>query len=376
MFLKNISVKSLFEQREPEYMYEGIYSAADYRGEGYFQLIPLDRQSMTFDWVLPQPIVDIRRTFPVFNQKLTLGTVIGDEVKDNFRWVNSLFGFGEEALKNLPINNVYLISDAANFPFNEATWGIYENGLVEMPHNVFPIQGKYNALSVTRQGRLEFRSVNFDDPFDVLKVYKGFSASKIMDDGRSVSLLETEPGTDHLLIEGLRGHPGQIFKEDDYSKPGSVERNKIHTKLLTWLRDGLRYREYLRAALNGDVIRWGDDFRCSLPRMVFNHTLWVEDGDDRLFLLKMLPKADRSAGLRHDDLGDFVRSVGEVYGYDFRAAYVTTNGQDVRTIVRRTEGLMPVRYALSDATVDFQAGFSANKYLQRPLASFIVVSGG
>jgi hypothetical protein len=266
---------------------------------------------------------------------------------------------------------VLLASDASNSPLNEGHFAIQDGKILPLPEGSQPVTGKHYVLS-TAEGRVSFPLVDTEDAGSVRLAGEGFFAPKIIHEGSPLRLLDEIPGTSTFSLSCYRGHIGQIFNDEAYSEMNSPKRAEIHTQLLEYLRDPVRYARFVRDIMYGLPVKFGEHGMIKFSPMVYNHTYWIESTAGDIYLFKTYPSRtlEKTAGVTFNDGPDLLIEVAETYGFGIRNAFIGTNGKDVRVILPKDGKPAPIRTIENYPNQTLGDG----NYFDRPLANFIAFS--
>jgi hypothetical protein len=364
--VSHLQRRTEFKLGSPVQMYEGAY-----RG-GLYHLIKIDPKRVRAEFVTPEVLNS--HMINGFDQALPQGRLTGQkEIGRIFFRAKELQAAGkfalDEKLKRDPA--VLLVSDASNSPFNEAHFAIQDGKILPLPEGSQAIRGKHYVLS-TAEGAVSFPLVDTGDPGSVQSAAQGFMVPKIIHEGNPVRLLDGVTGTGNLSLSYYRGHIGQIFVESAYSKMGSPERVAIHTQLLEYLREPIKYMELVKDIMNGMPVSFGEHGAVRFIQNSFNHTYWIESENGSLYLFKTYPSRDlgRPAGVTFNEGPDLIFEVAKAYAFRALNAFIGTDGKDVRVILpkdRKPEAIRTLEGYPCQTLGD-------GKYFDRSLANFIVFS--
>jgi len=257
-----------------------------------------------------------------------------------------------------------LISDATNSPWNEGHFAVHGGKILPLPKGSHPVSGKHYVLQI-KDGKISFGLLDTDNAKAARDVEYAIFVPKVVHEGRPIRLLDEVPGTGRIAISDHRGHIGQIFQENSYSERGSEKRASMHTELIALLRDPRAYIDVLRNIIRGLPFNFNRYGEIALPLNTYNHTLWVETEDGKVFLVKTYPRPGLkdSSGISFDNIPEFLFELGRAYGFTVRNAYIGTNGKDVRVIVPGRNGPAAITNSLT--------GDPLGDYFEKPLTSFI-----
>ena len=355
--------RSEFKLGAPVEIHEGAY-----RG-GLYHLIKIDPERVRARFIAPEVLNS--HLVNGLDQALAQGRLTDEkEIGRISSRAKELQAAGKVALDEMMGNDpkVLLVSDASNSPFNEAHFAIQDGRLMPLPNGSYPTTGKHYVLS-TAEGRVSFPLVDTGDPGSVRSAAEGFFVPKIIHEGSPLRLLDEVPGTDTFSFSYYRGHIGQIFNDKAYSEMNSPKRAEIHTQLLEYLRDPVRYARFVRDIMFGLPVKFGEHGAIKFSPMVYNHTYWIESTAGDIYLFKTYPSRTmgKTAGVTFNDGPDLLLEVAETYGFGIRNAFIGTNGKDVRVILPKDGKPEPIRTIENYPNQTLGDG----KYMDRPLVNFI-----
>ena len=336
-----------------------------FRG-GVYHLIEINRDHYRARYIAPEKFKD-PQFVEGWDQRVPQGRMVPGESLEIARAKGGEFmTAGEPKLREFVRANpgVLFISDASNNPFNEGHFAIAEGRILPLPPNSFPLQGRHYVFS-TAGGEISFSLIDVGNEAEVRSIEEGFFLSKIIYEGKPIDLLDEVPGTGRISIANFRGHIGQIFKENEYSQMNSLERIEIHSQLIEYLRDPVRYFTVLQNILSGGAHDFGKHGKLILKQNTYAHTYWIETDDPMVCCLKTYPSSDgkSSAGVTFSEGPHFLLALAKEYNIHIRNAFIGTNGRDVRIIMPKDGN--------PEALTSMIDGISLGDYFKRPLASFV-----
>lgn len=362
------SLEKLYPRDEIEGLQEGIVKTPE--GDFIFQIVPINKD-LRAEHVIPTESLALAKNFPdSVHQKLTSGRMVGTEIEPALDLWSSLSNVGGELMGLLDVSKVVFITDASNFPFNEGHFVIREGQVVKLPKNLYQPAGKHFFMCISKSGEVSFKAVDLDEADSYKDIWQAFMVPVVMYKGETLQLLDKIPQTDTYFISEVRGHIGQIFDENSYSEKGEPKKAFIHEQIIKWLREPDKYLLEIKKALKGGNFYWGElngvKIEEALPRMIYNHTYWVETKDGELLLIKIYPKENAKSGVKFEDSGALLKTILNPVGKIPDNAYIGTNGRDVRLIVPNDGTLRAISETAEGLKLDFKG------YLERGLGNFIV----
>lgn len=261
-----------------------------------------------------------------------------------------------------------LISDASNYPFNEGHFVIKDGNMLPLPQGEVPVSGKHYVMDTTGGG-ISFPLIDLENKDSLQDIESAFFLAKIIHEGEPIGLLDRVPGTEKLLISDFRGHIGQIFHDDAYSKMNSPERIVIHSQLIKYLWDSIKYQQELQDILDGKMHDFGegeDKITKKLPQTRFHHTYWIEGDNAQIYCVKTYPgilNPSEFPGVSFAEAPYFLQAIADAYEFAIKNAFIGTNGRDVRTII--------VNNKLRETISETSGGTSLGDYFGRPLPNFV-----
>lgn len=368
IFTANRSYKTrseVIDQYERPLIREGTFHKGDnYKIKYIYHLIGIEQGQFAANFVVPEKL---RHTEFLadnyFRQKICQGRMTDrEELDKSIATMKEIRKAGKEALDDYfsESQNISFISDASNFPYNEGHFVIDGGKILPLPEDSYGFSGKHHIFKINENGEPSFGVVDLESPTSISKINQGFFVAKIIHEGDAIRLLDEVPDTGQISISNFRGHIGQIFNENAYSNNDPARKAEIHTELLKYLSNPVKYREILEEIVRGRPVSFGKFGEIKFPLNSFNHTYWIESTLEDLYCLKIYPGAE----VTFEDAPDLLFEIARENSLSINNAYIGTNGRDVRIITPQNGHLEAISKSLDNQLL--------GDYFDRPLSNFIV----